>query len=128
LSKRALTRITATEEAAALFKHLGAQIRIRRTQEGIGLNAYAEKLGVSPGYLSNLETGKTETITLALLDKLQQELDLISIDNSPEEDYDDFSYRTRLGTEALKDLQKTHPQEAEFLLSIVEQGIKALKK
>ncbi len=48
--------------------------------------------------------------------------------NDEEKVINDFTFRAQLSTEALNDLRKTHPQEAEFLLSIIEQGIKALKQ
>ncbi|MCU0094333.1 helix-turn-helix transcriptional regulator [Bacillus sp. OR9] len=65
-----------------MINEIGTHIRTLRTQKGIGLNTFAKQLGVSPAYLSNLETGKTDTIQLSLLQKLQDELHLITIDNS----------------------------------------------
>ena len=50
------------------MQEIGQQIRQIRNRKGISLNAYANELGVSSGYLSNLETGKTQNITLSVLE------------------------------------------------------------
>jgi len=104
-----------------MLQEIGQRIRILRTNKGISLNAFAEKLGVSPGYLSNLETGKTDTIQLSLLEKLQQELSIfptITEDvNSP------FNTRCRVSMEQLQELAQKDEKLAEYLLSNLENGI-----
>ena len=53
-----------------MIQNLGQTIRNLRKQKGISLQNFAEQIEVSPGYLSNLETQKTDTISLTLLSKL----------------------------------------------------------
>jgi transcriptional regulator with XRE-family HTH domain len=42
-----------------MHQDLGQQIQMIRRKKGITLSDYAKMLGISAGYLSNLETGKT---------------------------------------------------------------------
>ena len=56
-----------------MLENVGATIRMLR-EKGISLNNFAATLDVSAGYLSHLETGKTDNIPLRLLPKLQEEL------------------------------------------------------
>lgn len=104
------------------MKNLGQQIRLFRTKKGIGLNEYAQQLGVSAGYLSNLETGKTDTIQLALLDRLFQELNLIQEKDSTELD-DTLSLRIQRVHQLLLRLQNSSPEAAEYLITQMEQGL-----
>lgn len=55
-----------------MITQLGQTIRNLRKQKNITLNDFADKLDISAGYLSNLETGKTDTISLQLLVKLSE--------------------------------------------------------
>jgi transcriptional regulator with XRE-family HTH domain len=57
-----------------MHQDLGQQIQMIRRKKGITLSDYAKMLGISAGYLSNLETGKTYKVDLLLLDKIQKEL------------------------------------------------------
>jgi len=57
-----------------MLNNFGKRIRFLREQKGISLNEFAKKLIVSSGYLSNLETGKTETIPLSLLKNCKRNL------------------------------------------------------
>lgn len=50
----------------------GQRLRRHREQRNMGLNELSKVIGVSPGYLSNLETGKTDKVSLPLLEKLSQ--------------------------------------------------------
>ena len=59
-----------------MLQHLGQTIRTLRKHKGITLNDLAAKLHVSPGYLSNLETMKTDTVSLSFLQQTQEELNL----------------------------------------------------
>lgn len=59
-----------------MLQHLGQTIRTLRKHKGITLNELATKLHVSPGYLSNLETMKTDTVSLSFLQQTQEELNL----------------------------------------------------
>ncbi|PGM54186.1 helix-turn-helix transcriptional regulator [Bacillus sp. AFS053548] len=58
---------------------LGEKMRELRLQKGYGLNEFAKILNISPSYLSQLETGKTENISFSLLQRLQEELALLPL-------------------------------------------------
>ncbi|MFS0558187.1 helix-turn-helix domain-containing protein [Brevibacillus sp. 179-C9.3 HS] len=107
-----------------MLNDFGAHIRSVRKQKGIGLNAFAEKIGVSPAYLSNLETGKTQTIHLQLLAQLQSELALLPL--ATENVKSETELRVHRMSSRLIDLYRQNPREAMFLLTIVEQGIEFL--
>jgi transcriptional regulator with XRE-family HTH domain len=100
------------------MQEIGKQIRQIRTRKGISLNAFANELGVSSGYLSNLETGKTQNITLTVLEQLQNELTLIPFHAGNDE------LRTRLDRvyELLFSLQDYKPEAVEYLLRCIEEG------
>lgn len=105
----------------------GQKIRTIRKQKGIGLNALADKLEISSGYLSNLETGKTDTIQLSLIPKLQEELNLtfdeFYTSEKTDECFNEFEYRIKRMSVLLNELDKQDPKVAQYLLSTVEQGI-----
>ncbi|NEY98659.1 helix-turn-helix domain-containing protein [Heyndrickxia shackletonii] len=46
-----------------MLKNLGQKIRLMSEKKGISLNPFAKALGISSGYLSQLETGKTKAVT-----------------------------------------------------------------
>lgn len=110
------------------MRHLGQQIRNIRQKKGIGLNTFASQLGVSAGYLSNLETGKTDTIHLSLLEKLQSELTLFPNFDQEDETISELSLRIQRIHQLLKQLETSNPEVANYLLSIVEQGIEVFIK
>ncbi|AIQ40319.1 helix-turn-helix domain-containing protein [Paenibacillus sp. FSL R5-0912] len=101
------------------MQEIGQQIRQIRNRKGISLNAYANELGVSSGYLSNLETGKTQNITLSVLEQLQNDLNLIPF---PTDDNDELRVRLDRVYELLVNLQNYKPDAVEFLLRCVEEG------
>lgn len=103
------------------MSNFGQQLRQIRQQKGFGLNEFAKEIGVSPAYLSNLETGKTQTIQLEILSKLQQELHMI-IDEDVHESNHTVWRAERIG-ELLLDLQRTNPTAADYLMTMVEQGV-----
>lgn len=111
-----------------MFQEIGQRIRILRKQKGIGLNTFAANLGVSPGYLSNLETGKTDTIQLSLLESIDKELTLFPTDDTDLTQGNEFDFRVKRNSELIKKLQKSRPAEAEYLISIFEQGIDLFNK
>ncbi|MFJ7979156.1 helix-turn-helix domain-containing protein [Lysinibacillus xylanilyticus] len=111
-----------------MLNQLGKIIRASRTQKGISINDYAAKLGVSAGYLSNLETGKTDTVNLSLLEKLNEDLFLFQNGTIDENLEDHFHHRLKIVNELLNNLKKTNPEEAEYLLSFVEKGIELFIK
>ncbi|PFR37916.1 helix-turn-helix domain-containing protein [Bacillus thuringiensis] len=105
-----------------MINEIGKHIRTLRTQKGIGLNTFAKQLGVSPAYLSNLETGKTDTIQLSLLQKLQDELHLITIDNSSLT-LDETKYRIARASTLLHNLIQHDKALGCYLLETLEKGI-----
>jgi transcriptional regulator with XRE-family HTH domain len=106
-----------------MFQQLGIKIRTIREQKGYSLNQFAKKIGVSSAYLSNLETGKSDTIKLEVLENLSDELQLFT-KCSTEDDLDIFSIRTNRVLTELTILNRTNPKLALFLLETVEQGVK----
>ncbi|MGO4887289.1 helix-turn-helix domain-containing protein [Anaerobacillus sp. MEB173] len=104
-----------------MLKDIGVKIRILRKQKGLGLEDLASKLGVSRAYLSNLETSKTDSIQLSVLEKLQDELNLF-----PEEMINGFEQETEFDLQLkkihhlLQELHQHDPKDTEFLLHIIE--------
>jgi transcriptional regulator with XRE-family HTH domain len=111
-----------TWEVLLMLEHIGQRIRTLRKQKGISLNAFAERLNVSPAYLSNLETGKTDTIQLSLLEKLQEELSLLPVETTHSSD-SEFDIRIQHVMRQLKELEQKHPEIADYLLSTLERGV-----
>lgn len=111
-----------------MLNQLGKIIRESRNQKGISINDYAAKLGVSAGYLSNLETGKTDTINLSLLEKLQEEFHLFPSDALNEHLNDQFRIRVKRISDLLTKLNEHNSDEAEYLLSLVEKGLDLFNK
>jgi transcriptional regulator with XRE-family HTH domain len=107
-----------------MLRHLGQRIRLLREQKGITLNEFAKELGVSPGYLSELERGKKERITFQVLDKLQEKLAILPIENIEDEESCRFTSLHRYYGE----LVETNPEAAAYLLSTFENGIQYFLK
>ncbi|MGE7604018.1 helix-turn-helix domain-containing protein [Peribacillus sp. NPDC097675] len=105
------------------LENLGQQIRQLREKKGKGLNEFAKELNVSAGYLSNLETGKSDTIKLTILEKIQEYLKVLPIDSTS-----NVSQRINRIEQHIKDLEKKDPLYAEFLLQNVESSIEWFKK
>lgn len=101
---------------------MGERIRILRKQKGIGLNAFAAQLNISPAYLSNLETGKTDTIQLSLLEKLQGELSLLPFQDV-QASQNELDIRLQQAVQNLKEIEKEQPKVVEYLLSNLERGL-----
>ena len=59
-----------------LVDALGYYIKNRRLQKKIGLREMADKLNISPAYLSNLESGKHNLINPLLLKKISKILEV----------------------------------------------------
>ena len=102
------------------MSNFGQQIRQIRQQKGIGLNEFANEIGVSPAYLSNLETGKTQTIQLEVLSKLQKEL-MLNVDESDSKS-DPLVWRVVRISEMLLDLNSKNPIAADYFMKMVEEG------
>lgn len=111
------------------MNYFGEKLRTIRKQKGVGLNELAKRLEVSPAYLSNLETGKTETIHLAFVDRLKHELNFtpidlfIEINSRSENEFSQFDYRLDRANQLLKQLDAVEPKVADYLLSMMEQGL-----
>lgn len=112
-----------------MLNEIGYVIRRLRMQKGIGLNEFASILGVSAGYLSNLETGKTETIQLSLLERLQNELNLFPNEGLTETEIDgEFEYRVNRTNQLLLQLHVKNKKQAEYLLSNMEHGLELFEE
>ncbi|MGY6212265.1 helix-turn-helix domain-containing protein [Cytobacillus firmus] len=109
-----------------MFSNIGAEIRSLRTKKGIGLNEFAGSIGVSPGYLSNLETGKTTSIDLNILDKLQAELNLFSF--ITHNDYEITSIQLKSLIHQLITIENEYPQSAKSLRSLIEHAIELISE
>ncbi|AAS39778.1 TPA: helix-turn-helix transcriptional regulator [Bacillus cereus] len=94
-----------------------------REKKGISLNNFAATLDVSAGYLSHLETGKTDNIPLRLLPKLQEELGLFSSIHSLNETEQNFVLQVNAMQEPLLNLHQQNPEAAAFLLETLEKGL-----
>lgn len=108
-----------------MLENLGKQIRELREENGITLNDFAKQLNVSAGYLSNLETGKTENVPLTLLERLNDELLLFP--NEAHQLEDTLSKRLKRLELQLRQLSERQPEIAEFLLKQMENGISWFK-
>ncbi len=107
-----------------MLQHLGQTIRTLRKHKGITLNKLAATLHVSPGYLSNLETMKTDTVSLTFLEQIQEELNLFpTLTQETDSQNHELDFRLRRLCQVL---QKTHdetPELADFFLSHIEKGL-----
>lgn len=108
-----------------VMSNFGQQLRQIRQQKGVGLNEFAKELGVSPAYLSNLETGKTQTVQLDILSKLQGKLHMSVDETVPVSD--ELSLRVDRISELLKALHHSNPNAAEYLMTMVEKGVDVMK-
>ncbi|EEK76906.1 transcriptional regulator [Bacillus cereus R309803] len=111
-----------------LITHLGQTIRNLRKQKNITLNEFSEKLNISAGYLSNLETGKTDTISLQLLVKLDEELELFPSLNQKTSTNHELDFRLDRMCHLLKTLHNTHPSLADYFISHIEEGLELFSR
>ncbi|XRG80737.1 helix-turn-helix transcriptional regulator [Rossellomorea sp. GAMAL-10_SWC] len=95
---------------------LGEKMRELRLQKGYGLNEFAKILNISPSYLSQLETGKTENISFSLLQRFQEELALLPLN------VDENSRISRL-FQQLELLREVDEESYEFVLFSLESNI-----
>ncbi|USK32541.1 helix-turn-helix domain-containing protein [Bacillus sp. F19] len=108
-----------------MFRDIGEQIRHARNIKGIGLNDFAQKIGVSPAYLSNLETGKTDTISIFSLDNLNKELNLFPINQMKFEELTlESDERTNEVFLSLFQLQNEDRETFDHVLLLIEQALK----
>lgn len=98
----------------------GQQIRQLREAKQISLNQFAKELGVSSAYLSNLENGKTETVQLSVLTKIQEKL-MFSLEQSPINSVN--THRIQRLSKLLEQMSIDSPEKVNFLLQVFENGI-----
>lgn len=112
-----------------MITDIGQRIRTLRKKCGYSLHDLAQNLGVSVGYLSNLETGKSETIQLSLLQQLQDEFAIFNLETIKVIDEDgDFEFRLLHINHLLRKINKDNPDQSEYLLSLVEKGAELFSK
>ncbi|WP_426451873.1 helix-turn-helix domain-containing protein [Paenibacillus sp. S-38] len=113
----------------------GQQLRELRELKGMEVTEFAKELGVSPGYLRNLETGRTQTIQLEILSRLEKEL-YWSVDEeltkeeeteaAPEPEASASPRLERVLLE-LRELTAADPQAGDYLLGMLEQGLRLVQ-
>lgn len=101
-----------------MLDQFGKQIRELRERKGISLNEFARELDVSPGYLSNLETGKSDTVKLRVMERLQTELNVLPLSSTSY-----LSSRLQQLEQKLLTLEAKDPRAAEYLINSLEDGI-----
>lgn len=107
-----------------MLQHLGQTIRSLRKHKGITLNDFAIKLNVSPGYLSNLETMKTDTVSLSFLQQLQEELDLFpALTQETDSSTHELHFRLQRLCQVLQKTHDENPQLADYFIAHVEKGL-----
>ncbi|WCN38662.1 helix-turn-helix domain-containing protein [Aneurinibacillus uraniidurans] len=112
------------------MKHeFGKQVRLLREQQGISLNAMAKMLGVSTGYLSNLESGKTETVNLTVLQRLFSMLEIKACplcqqekSSSKSSEGSSLNWRVHRLYQTMIDLASSDPMVLEHQLQLLESG------
>ncbi len=112
----------------AMITQLGQTIRNLRKQKNITLNEFADRLNISAGYLSNLETGKTDTISLHLLVKLNEEFNLFPSLNQETHSQHELHFRLDRMCQLLKSLHDNDPELADYFISHIETGLELFKR
>jgi transcriptional regulator with XRE-family HTH domain len=105
------------------MKNLGQLIRLYRQNKGLNIQEFADQLEVSVGYLSNLETGKTETVRLALLERLLFEFSIIPTADQLTEPQNQFDTRIHKILHLLRQIEVSQPSLANYFLAMIEEGI-----
>ncbi|MCC2485463.1 helix-turn-helix domain-containing protein [Bacillus pacificus] len=107
-----------------MLQHLWQTIRTLRKHKGITLNELAAKLHVSPGYLSNLETMKTDTVSLTFLEQIQKELNLFpALTQETDLPNHELNFRLQRLCQVLQQVHDTQPQIAHYFIDHIEKGI-----
>ncbi len=99
-----------------MIKDIGLRLQCIRNKKGLTVKEFAKVLGVSAGYISQLENGKAKTISFDLLDLLQTKYNILPLQTIGEEDY-----IRRLSL--LQQLVHSNPEAAEYILSTFESGL-----
>jgi len=116
-----------------MFENLGPVLRQYRQLRGIGLNQMAEKVGVSPSYLSYLETTKTDTVNLKVLSHIIALLEIpkdclydSNLINGP--DTSSIQSRIDLLADKLSGLAYKDPEGTFLIISQIESGIRLIER
>lgn len=104
----------------------GSTIRKIREQKRIGLNEFAKELGVSAGYLSNLETGKTDTVRLGVLHKLQHDLNIYPVSENGHNS--EIEIRIERLSYLIRDCYQIDSTFTNYFLSTIEEGLDLVLK
>ncbi|HGP3672362.1 helix-turn-helix domain-containing protein [Bacillus cereus group sp. MYBK245-2] len=107
-----------------MLQHLGQTIRTLRKHKGITLNDLAATLHVSPGYLSNLETMKTDTVSLTFLEQIQEELNLFpALTQETDSPNHELDFRLQRLCQVLQKTHDENPELADYFIAHVEKGL-----
>lgn len=104
---------------------IGMQVKQIRLQRGAEVSEFALELGVTPDYLMNLESGRTQTIQLEVLSKLERELLGLAQRSKEQDEQEERETALRAARLAvsLRELHRSNPEAADGLMQIVEQGL-----
>ncbi|MFS0638881.1 helix-turn-helix transcriptional regulator [Mesobacillus foraminis] len=106
------------------MSNFGELVRSYREKKGYTLTDFAKRIGVSAGYLSNLETGKTQKIHLNVLDKFQQELGIHPL-QSENQRLEQRFHRISL---LVQQCNKRDPSFTEHFIKQLEQSLELLNE
>jgi len=115
-----------------MFENLGPTLRQYRKQRGIGLNQMAEKVSVSPSYLSYLETTKTDTVNLKVLSQIISLLEIPKdcLYDSNSINLSDPSIQSRIDflTDKLSGLANKDLEGTLLIINQIESGIRLMER
>jgi transcriptional regulator with XRE-family HTH domain len=106
-----------------MFHNLGKKIRNLRLTRNISISEFAYELGVSGSYLSNLETGKTDSIKIETLEVLYRKFGMFK--ESSETNFS--NERMVCCFNLLDELKKEKPAAVDYYLELIEKGVKLHK-
>lgn len=106
---------------------LGKTLKKYRKQKNYSITELAEKLQVSTGFISNLETGKSDSFHLDLLNKLIEELDIPLNEVSIFKNFIFRDIETSQGNITIN-IESTSKLDKDLLLANIEKLISAYLK
>ena len=109
----------------------GVRLRTLREQRGVSLNTVAHFVGVSAGYLSNLESGKTEHISFTTLNGLYDALKMeicplcnqVVRESSENLNHADLALRVDLIHQVMTSLINSDPEFLKQIVNLLENGL-----
>jgi transcriptional regulator with XRE-family HTH domain len=109
----------------------GLRLRTLREQRGVSLNTVARFVGVSAGYLSNLESGKTEHISFTTLNGIYDVLKMgicpfcnQVVSESPENlNHADLALRVDLIHQVMTSMINSDPEFLKQIVNLLENGL-----